>query len=163
MSQPVRSFSSRWEDFPKMNSPRAWLGLEWVSDGRLYAVGGFDGDQQPTKTVEMLECSWTTETPSRSTWCYVAPKLEPRAKHGVGFFSGKLFAAGGEGSDTVEYFTLPSADKQKGEWTKVRPLNRKNTFYALLPFGDGLLCVGKSLLLKQFVPIATHKISVSRQ
>ncbi len=33
-------FSSRWEDYPKMNLPRAWLGLEWVSDGRLYAVGG---------------------------------------------------------------------------------------------------------------------------
>ncbi len=59
---------SRWEDFPKMNSPRAWLGLEWVPDGRLIAVGGYDRDQQPTKSVEMLECSWTNETPSRSTW-----------------------------------------------------------------------------------------------
>ncbi len=131
-----------------MNSARECLGLEWVSDGRLFAVGGFGEDLQHTKTVEMLECSWTSDMPSQSTWCYVSPMLEPRAKHGVGFFSGKLFAAGGTGSDTVEYFTLPSPDKPKGEWTKVRPLNEKNTLYALLPFGDGLLCVGKSLVKK---------------
>ncbi len=135
-----------------MNSPRAWLGLEWVPDGRLIAVGGYDGDRQPTKSVEMLECSWTNETPSRSTWREVTSMLEPRAKHGVGFFAGKLFAAGGERNDTVEYFTLPSADKPNGEWTKVRPLNSQNTLYGLLPFGDGLLCVGKSVVLNHFGP-----------
>ncbi len=58
----------------------------------------------------------------------------------------KLFAAGGRDSDTVEFFTLPSVDKPDGEWTKVRPLNRKNTLFGLFPFGEGLLCVGKSFL-----------------
>ncbi len=132
-----------------MKSSRGWPGLEWVPDGRLFVVGGFGEDHQPTNSVEMLECSWTSEAPPTSPWRGVAPMLEPRAKHGVGYFAGKLFAAGGKGSDTVEHFTLPSADKPNGEWTKVRPLNGKNTLYGLLPFGDGLLCVGKSSGLKK--------------
>ncbi len=130
-----------------MNSPRGWPGLDWVPDGRLFVVGGFGEDQQPAKTVEMLECSWTSEAPPTSTWRDVAPMLESRAQHGVGYFAGKLFAAGGTDSDTVECFTLPSADKPNGEWTKVRPLNSKTAFFGLFPFGDGLLCVGKSSVL----------------
>ncbi len=137
-------FPFRWEDFPKMTSARGWPGVEWVPDGRLFAMGGFSGDHQPTKSVEMLECSWTSDAPPTSTWRNVAPMLEPRAKHGVAYFAEKLFAAGGTDSATVECFTLPSADKPNGEWTKVRRLNRKNTFFGLLPVGGGLLCVGKS-------------------
>ncbi len=127
-----------------MNSARAWLGLEWIPDGRLFAVGGVDEDKQNQRTVEMLECSWSGETPPRSPWRYVAPMFESRVGHGVGYFGGKLFAAGGDSSDTVEYFTLPSANNPEGEWTTVRPLNKENTLYGLFPFGDGLLCVGKS-------------------
>ncbi len=135
-----------------MNSSRAWLGLEWVPDGRLFAVGGIDGEQhQPTRTVEMLECSWANEAPCRANWRYVSPMLEARVAHGVGYFAEKLFAAGGKHSETVECFTLPSADKPDGEWTKVRPLNKESTFYGLLPFGDGLLCVGKSSSPNGFV------------
>ncbi len=136
-----------------MNSPRAWLGLEWVPDGRLFAVGGIDGNQhQSTRTVEMLECSWGNEAPCRANWRYVAPMLEARVAHGVGYFAGKLFAAGGKDINTVEAFTLPSPDKPEGEWTKLRPLNRKNTLYGVFPFCDGLLCVGMSNeLSNQFV------------
>ncbi len=141
------SLYSRWEDFPKMNSPRAWLGLEWVPDGRLFAVGGFGGEHHATQTVEMLECSWTSDAPCRASWRYVAPMLEARAGHGVGYFGGKLFAAGGKDVDTVECFTLPSADKQLGEWTKVRPLNKEHILFGLFPFGESLLCVGMSALL----------------
>ncbi len=136
-----------------MNSPRAWPGLEWVPDGRLFAVGGFGADHLPVKSVEMLECSWTSDAPPTSTWRDVAPMLERRAKHGVGYFAEKLFVAGGTDSETVEYFTLPSADKPNGEWTKVRPLNSKNNLYGLLPFGDGLLCVGKSSVSNEVAPI----------
>ncbi len=78
-----------------MNSPRALLGLAWVPDGRLFALGGFDVDRQPNRTVEMLECSWTSEAACRTKWSYVAPMLEARVGHGVCYFAGKLFAAGG--------------------------------------------------------------------
>ncbi len=142
-----------------MNSARAWLGLEWIPDGRLFAVGGVGEDEQSQRTVEMLECSWSSNTPSRSPWRYVASMLEPRDAHGVGYFGGKLFAAGGDGIDSVEYFTLPSADNPEGEWTKVRPLTKKNTLYGLLPFGDGLLCVGKSSVSKQFIPFHGYNLA----
>ncbi len=153
-------FPFRWEDFPKMSSARGWPGVEWVPDGRLFAMGGFSGDHQPTKSVEMLKCSWTSNAPPTTTWRDVAPMLEPRAKHGVGYFAEKLFVAGGRDSDTVEYFTLPSAGTPNGEWTTVRPLNMKTAFYGLLPFGDGLLCVGKS---RTFSKCGASSIGQSRQ
>ncbi len=91
-----------------MNTLRTSLGLEWVPDGRLFAVGGFGGEKLlHTRTVEMLECSWTNEAPCRADWRYVAPMLEARVAHGVGYFAGKLFAAGGINIRTVEVFTLP--------------------------------------------------------
>ncbi len=46
--------SSRWEEFPAMNTPRCLFGFEWIPDGRLFAVGGYGGDREPTASVEML-------------------------------------------------------------------------------------------------------------
>ncbi len=127
-----------------MKAPRYLFGLEWVPDGRLFAVGGFGSDRAPTATVEMLECSWVArEGPVSTSWLYVAPLLAPRAKHGVCYFAGKLLAVGGKKDATVECFTLPSPGNEMGQWTRVRPLNRDNTLVGVLPFGEALLCVGK--------------------
>ncbi len=118
-------FPFRWEELPPMCTPRCYFGLEWTPDGRLFAVGGCDGDFDRVAIVEMLECSWNDrEGPATSKWRYVAPLLGPRTAHGVCFFAGKLFAVGGENDVTVECFTLPSAANEMGEWTRVRPLNR---------------------------------------
>ncbi len=94
-----------------------------------------------TPNVLHQQCPWLSEAPCITTWRYVAPMLEARAGHGVGYFGGKLFAAGGKDVRTVECF----------EWTMVRPLNKENTLFGLIPFNDGLLCVGKSSLTKSDV------------
>ncbi len=133
-----------------MNTPRCYFGLEWVSNGRLFAVGGNASSRGPTATVEMLECSWVArEGPASTSWRYVAPLLAPRRKHGVCFFAGKLFAVGGKNDDTVECFTLPSASDEMGQWTKVRPLNHEFMLVGVLPFGESLLCVGKCVKGRQ--------------
>ncbi len=126
-----------------MNTPRYLFGLEWVPDGRLFAVGGAGGDRKPTATVEMLECSCMAgEGKGASKWRYVAPLLAPRAKHGVCYFAGKLLAVGGKRHATVECFTLPAPGNEMGEWTRIRPLNRDSSLVGVLPFSEALLCVG---------------------
>ncbi len=141
--QPFCSHS-RWEKIPRMKTTRCLFGLEWVPDGRLFAVGGIGGDRAPTATVEMLECSWVArEGPVSTSWRYVAPLLAPRANHGVCYFAGKLLAVGGKKDATVECFTLPSPGNEMGEWTRIRPLTHGIDFVGALPFGEGLLCVGK--------------------
>ncbi len=68
------------------------------------------------ETAEMLECSWVAKEGSpTSTWRNVALLLAPRAHHGVCFFEGKLFAAGGKVDATVECFTLPSIGNEMGQ------------------------------------------------
>ncbi len=137
-----------------MNTPRCLFGLEWIPDGRLFAVGGYGGDREPTASVEMLECSWEArDGPATSKWRYVAPLLGARVKHGVCFFAGKLLAVGGENAATVECFTLPSAGNEVGEWTRIRPLNQDNTLVGVLSFREGLLCVGKCVISLQMASI----------
>ncbi len=40
-----------------------------------------------------------------------------------------------------------------GEWTRVRPLNQDNTLAGVLPFREGLLCVGKYVISLQMASI----------
>ncbi len=133
-----------------MNTPRFFFGLEWIPDGRLFAVGGVGDDNEPTATVEMLECSCVAgEGKGASKWRYVAPLLAPRRAHGVCYFAGNLLAVGGKNDATVECFTLPVPGNDMGEWTRIRPLNRDNTLIRVLPFGEALLCVGKCVIRLQ--------------
>ncbi len=130
-----------------MKAPRYLFRLEWVPDGRLFAVGGVSCDGEPTATVEMLKCSWVArEGPASTSWRYVAPLLAPRAYHAVCCFAGKLFAVGGVNDATVESFTLPSVGNGMGEWTRIRPLNCNLVFFGAIPFGEALLCVGKCII-----------------
>ncbi len=141
-----------------MNTPRYFFGLEWIPDGRLFAVGGKTDGRTRIATVEMLECSWEAEGgPATSKWRYVAPLLAPRRMHGVRFFAGKLLAVGGSNDVAVECFTLPSAGDEMGQWTKVRPINRDMKLVGVLPFDEGLLCVGKCAIDLHWATLLSSK------
>ncbi len=132
----------RWTELPPLNQGRAELALEWVPDGRLFAVGGKDGPASPMTTVEMLQCPWDTEEPLNSEWRYVAPMHHARWAHAVVFFEGKLITAGGYEQDSVECFTLPTGELPDGQWVILRQMIRANTLCGILQFGEDLLFVG---------------------
>ncbi len=97
-----------------------------------------------TNTVEMLENSWREEKPPRSSvWRHAAPLLHPRHLHRLAFIDGKLVAAGGNKTVSVEVFTLPNPCKRDGKWTEVRPFTSEQHFIGMIPFDGGLLAVGK--------------------
>ncbi len=133
----------RWAECASLNTGRSAFALEWVTDGRLFAVGGKDGPASLLATVEMLECPWDTEKPVNSEWRYVAPMHHTRVGHATAYFEGKLIAAGGYEQDTVECFTLPTDELPDGQWVIIRPMVHVNTLFGILPFGENLLFVGK--------------------
>ncbi len=100
--------------------------------------------EDETNTVEMLEYSWREEKPphncARRT---AAPLLHPRHLHGLAFIDGKLVAAGGHTTKSVEVFTLPSPGNSDGQWTEVRPFTSEQNSMGMMPFDGGLLAVGK--------------------
>ncbi len=127
-----------------MLSGRVLHAVCWVPNGWLFAVGGLLNGEAETNTVEMLEYSWREEKPPRnSAWRNAAPLLHPRCLHGLAFIDGKLVAAGGHTTKSVEVFTLPCPGKTEGDWTEVRPFTSELKFVGMIPFDRGLLAVGK--------------------
>ncbi len=104
-----------------MQSAKAGLAVEWLPDDRIIAVGGLDNNDQPTATVEMLECSWSAEEPANGGWRYVAPMNDTRCTHAVAFTRGKIIAAGGNARESIECFTLPTTELPQGQWVLIRP------------------------------------------
>ncbi len=122
------------------------MDVEWLSDGRIVAVGGMLNSKQTTATVEMLECSWSTEEHVKGGWRYLAPMNHARWLHAVAFFKGKIIAAGGHEVESIECFTPPNAELPQGQWVLIRPMCPPTELAGLHPFGDGLLVVGKRQL-----------------
>ncbi len=116
----------RWTELSPLNEGRSRLALEWVPDGRLFAVGGFDSTSSLLATVEMLQCPWNTEEPVSCEWQYVAPMHHARGEHGLVYFEGKLIAAGGRERQSVERFTLPTGELPEGQWVIIRQRTFRN-------------------------------------
>ncbi len=95
----------RWSELPPMQSAKAGVAVEWLPDDRIVAVGGWENNNQPTATVEMLECSWSTEEPANGGWRFVAPMNDTRCAHAVAFTGGKIIAAGGNERESIECYT----------------------------------------------------------
>ncbi len=126
-----------------MEFARAGVAVEWLPDGRVVAVGGMDDNEQPTATVEMLECSWSTEEPANGGWRILASMNHTRVLHAVAYIRGKIIAAGGHKRESIECFTPPNEELPVGQWVLIRPMTPPTLLAGLHPFGDDLLCVGK--------------------
>ncbi len=142
-------------------SGRALHAVCWVPSGWLFAGGGVLKGDAETNTLEMLEYSWREEKPPQHRkWRYVAPLLQPRHSLGLAFISGKLVAAGGRSTVSVEVLTLPSPGNPRGQWTEVRPFTSKHGLYGMLPFEGGFLAVGKTLTFCLKALIYTYYIRI---
>ena len=71
-----------------MAVPRGLIDVA-VLDGKLYAVGGYNGGHQTLSSVERYD-------PAVDAWEEVAPMAYERDTHAVAVLDGKLYAVGGE-------------------------------------------------------------------
>ncbi len=131
-----------------MREPRANFGIIWVSDGRLFAIGGKISSGCSTSSVEMLDTSsWGNGQTStfNKVWINVASMSNPRESHGVAFLDGKLVAVGGTDERSVEVFTLPTKDNVLGQWSTIYPLPSPFALQALLPVDNLLIGIRESV------------------
>ncbi len=88
-----------------LNNGRTVFALEWVPNGRLFAVGGCYNTQSLLGSVDMLQCPWDTKGTVNSELHYVASMHHARWAHAVAYFEGKLIASGGYDQKSVACFT----------------------------------------------------------
>ncbi len=123
-----------------MQRGRTRFAVAWLSDGRLFAIGGSTRCQGPTATVEMLEC---VDAGSERQWSYVAPLPDPRQCHAAAAIGGKVVVAGGTNQRAVTLFTPPAHNNPTGQWTEMYPLPKPMEFLALVPFDRCLISICK--------------------
>ncbi len=121
-----------------MQIGRTRFAAAWLSDGRLFAIGGNTGCQGPTATVEMIECA---DARSTGQWTYVAPLPNPRQCHAAAVIGGKMVVAGGTDERAVTMFTPPTHNNSTGQWTEMRPLPKPMELLALVPANGRLISI----------------------
>ncbi|XP_016108651.1 kelch-like protein 3 [Sinocyclocheilus grahami] len=124
--------ANEWMFVAPMNTRRSSVGVG-VVDGKLYAVGGYDGaSRQCLSTVEEYN-------PVSNKWCYVADMSTRRSGAGVGVLSGQLYAAGGHDGPLVRK-SVEVYDPATNVWRQVCDMNmcRRNAGVCAI---NGLLYV----------------------
>uniref|UniRef100_A0A8D0DB84 Kelch-like protein 3 n=1 Tax=Sander lucioperca TaxID=283035 RepID=A0A8D0DB84_SANLU len=128
--------TNEWMYVASMNTRRSSVGVG-VVDGKLYAVGGYDGaSRQCLSTVEEYD-------PVADQWCYVADMSTRRSGAGVGVLKGQLYAAGGHDGPLVRK-SVEVYDPQTNTWRLVCDMNmcRRNAGQITTTDGQFLHIVG---------------------
>ena len=87
-----------------------------VLDGKLYAVGGYDGHNGGAlSSVERYD-------PAANAWESIAPMPTARQNPGVGVLDGKLYVVGGVGDRSELLNTVVRFDPAKNAWEDVAPI-----------------------------------------
>ena len=107
-----------WERVGQMARARAGHGVA-VLNGKLYAVGGYDGgDLSSGTTLSSVE----RYDPAANAWEEIAPMPTARQNPGVGVLDGKLYVVGGVGDRSELLNTVVQFDPAKNAWEDVAPI-----------------------------------------
>ncbi|ELW47181.1 Kelch-like protein 3 [Tupaia chinensis] len=107
--------TNEWFFVAPMNTRRSSVGVG-VVEGKLYAVGGYDGaSRQCLSTVEQYN-------PATNEWIYVADMSTRRSGAGVGVLSGQLYATGGHDGHLVRT-SVEVYDPGTNTWKQVADMN----------------------------------------
>ncbi|KAF7233511.1 hypothetical protein EG68_05685 [Paragonimus skrjabini miyazakii] len=119
----------RWELAEQMPSQRSRIGVVALN-GRLYAIGGFDGTAR-LNTTEMYD-------PKTKVWKTVAPMNHRRSALGAAALDGRIYVCGGyDGAAslrTCEVY-IPHQDK----WLLIPSMNEPRSAGGLVALSNGCL------------------------
>ena len=93
-----------------------------VLDGKLYAVGGYNDDDQFLSSVERYD-------PALDAWEEVAPMAVERSTPAMGVLDGKLYAVGGYGGGRLS--SVERYDPATNAWEAAAPLTTARVFHAI--------------------------------
>ncbi|VDN27276.1 unnamed protein product [Dibothriocephalus latus] len=144
-----------------MNAIRTNFAAVWLPDGRVFAIGGLQGNAESSgsylSSVEMLQRPfqkvgpWENDSPVQ--WKFVAPMLGARACHAAAVVGNKVIVVGGRTDPTpgqylvtVELFCPPKDDNSPGQWTSLgNKLSRQMPITATVLFNGSIYIFGESL------------------
>jgi hypothetical protein len=137
----------RWEPLPQPSRRRALIAA--AHGGRVYAIGGFDEDDKPSRRVDVLD-------PATGEWS-AAPELPGPARNGFGpaacTLGDALYVSVADGS-------LYRLDEAAREWVRVATTTPRIVHRAV-GLGDRVLVLGgadkgRNFDLVESVPVATQ-------
>ncbi|KAL7061658.1 hypothetical protein AAHC03_0723 [Spirometra sp. Aus1] len=150
--------SNRWSPLPEMNAIRTSFAAVWLPDGRVFAIGGLQGNAESSgsylSSVEMLQRPFTKqggdEDKSPAQWTFVAPMLGARACHAAAVVGDKIVVVGGLADPTpgqylvtAELFSPPKDDSGKGQWTSLgNKLTRQMSIAGTVVFNGAIYTIG---------------------
>ncbi|BHF60266.1 Kelch [Sparganum proliferum] len=150
--------SNRWSPLPEMNAIRTSFAAVWLPDGRVFAIGGLQGNAESSgsylSSVEMLQRPFTKqsgdEDKSPAQWTFVAPMLGARACHAAAAVGDKIVVVGGLADPTpgqylvtAELFSPPKDDSSKGQWTSLgNKLTQQMSIAATVAFNGAIYTIG---------------------
>lgn len=113
---------------PRLKTPRSCFQLVWLSDGRIFAIGGYNGSY--LSSAEMLIREWTSDGQMTGQWQECISMLTKRADFAaVALRDAAVLVAGGDATsggwlDRVELFVPPTMGYPRalGQWTEIQPM-----------------------------------------
>ncbi|KAL5460466.1 hypothetical protein EMCRGX_G033917 [Ephydatia muelleri] len=124
--------TNTWSEGPELKSRRRHVGVACLG-GRLYAVGGHDGNQH----LNSVECY----DPKVGKWEYVQPMKTLRRGIAVGVLGGPMYAVGGL-DDVNCYRTVERYDPESNEWVEISPLRTSRGGVGVATLGGYLYACG---------------------
>jgi len=123
--------TQEWKDIANMNTGRNCVSVG-VLNGKIYAVGGFDKDQELLSSVEAYD-------PETNVWSPVADLSLPRCGAGVGVLDGVLYCVGGSNFNSVEKYS-----EDTNTWSQVAEMNDSHNLPGVLTHKGRMYVVGGS-------------------
>ena len=122
----------KWEELP--SCPHRNSGLV-IIDGKLTAVGGWDGSHYTNKLLTLQQQNWVKEYPPMNTVCYSPAVVSTSDGEYLIVIGG--YVGGGDWTATVELFQVKSR-----KWYKLTDLPKPLTFPSATICGDQLNVIG---------------------
>ena len=123
-----------WQPMAKMSTARAGFGLAAVG-GKMYAIGGWDGEVQIMKSVEAYD-------PQLGSWALVESMGEERQDHASVMLDGKIYAVGGSGGGDGALDTVEVYDPQADSWQWVTSMPQGRDSHAAAVMGGKIYVTG---------------------
>ena len=124
--------TQEWRNISSMNTRRWGVGVA-AMNGRLYAVGGWDGRQR-LSSVESYD-------PERNVWSNIADLSVPRGGAGVAVVDGVLYCVGGW-SSTGAVKTVEKYNEDTNTWSLVAEMNHSRSYPGVISHRGRLYTVG---------------------
>nr|7ONA_A Chain A, SAKe6AC [synthetic construct] len=132
--------TDEWSFVAPMTTPRSGVGVA-VLNGRIYAVGGYDGSPDGHTHLNSVEAY----DPETDEWSFVAPMTTPRSGVGVAVLNGRIYAVGGYDGSPDGHTHLNSVeayDPETDEWSFVAPMTTPRSGVGVAVLNGRIYAVG---------------------